>query len=226
MDLGAYTARALRCVFGGVAPEACESCETAPLAAPGADARCDRWFRARFRFPGGGVGEMEGDLQAPLTKIAPEVCVTHRPVVIAVDEAAGGKGAAVQVREGEEVLRTRKIRFVNFVMPSYVHSITVDDEFAVRKIGGAGTPRKTWTESKTLHAYTWREAGLEDCEARPGEPHWSTYRYQLEQFVNRVRGRPTTEWVEGDDSVATMRMIDMAYDAAKLPLRPTCEEEV
>ncbi|KAH8160808.1 hypothetical protein CIB48_g7436 [Xylaria polymorpha] len=143
-----------------------------------------------------------------------------RPVVLA------SAPAGVEIKEGEEVLRTREIRFANFVQPGLFHSITVSDQFVVRKVGApAGSaPRKSWKQSKTVKAYTWREAGLAGSETQPGEPFWSTYRYQLEQFVNKVRGRDTPQWIDGADSVGTMRMIDMAYTAAKLPLRPTSEE--
>ncbi|KAI3323853.1 hypothetical protein HD806DRAFT_76259 [Xylariaceae sp. AK1471] len=216
MDLGAYTASALACIFGSAAEE-CVSCETG--LGTGTDPRCDRWYRARYRFPNGGVGEMEGDLNALWHKLTPGIHVTHKPMVITPGEA----GVGVKIREGEEVLRTRKIHFNNFAMPSLFHSITVVDEFAVREMGEETRPRKTWKTSRTLKAYTWRATGLEGLEKQPGEPYWTTYRYQLEQFVNKVRGRDTPQWVEGGDSVITMRMIDMAYTAAKLPLRPSSE---
>ncbi|KAJ2974204.1 hypothetical protein NUW58_g8733 [Xylaria curta] len=216
MDLGSYTASALTRIFGSVAEE-CVDCETVPHAE--ADPRCDRRFRARYRFPNGGVGEMEGDLKAPLLKLAPEIYVMHKPIV--VDSAEAG----VEIKEGERVLRTREIHFVNFVQPSLVHSITVSDQFSVQEIVSTGIPpRKSWKKTKTLKAYTWREAGISGSKTQPGEPHWSTYRYQLEQFVNKIHGRDTPQWVEGKDSVDTMRMIDMAYTRAKLPLRPTSEE--
>ncbi|KAI8948209.1 hypothetical protein F4801DRAFT_469734 [Xylaria longipes] len=215
MDLGAYTASALVHIFGTVAEE-CISCEAVPRA--DADPRCDRGYHARYRFPNGGVGEMEGDFRAPLLQLTPEISVTHKPVV--VDSAE----AVIKIKDTEEVLRTREIRFANYVQPSIWHSITVSDQFVVREIGASAgaAPRKSWKQKKTLKAYTWREASI----AQPGEAHWSTYRYQLEQFVNKVRGRDTPQWVGGMDSVNTMRMIDMAYTAAKLPLRPTSEEQV
>ncbi|KAI1123484.1 hypothetical protein F5Y10DRAFT_51714 [Nemania abortiva] len=218
MDLGAYTASALARVFGTIAEE-CVNCETSPL--PYGDPRVDRRYSARYRFPNGGIGEMEGDLKAPLHKLTPRVAVTHKPVVI--DPAEAG----VEMKDKEEVLRTRTIQFDNFVTPSSFHAITVSDHFAIREIGAPlGTPpRKTWKQSKALKAYTWREAGLPDFEAQVGEPYWSTYRYQLEQFINKVRGRDTPQWVEGKESVDTMRMIDMAYTRARLPLRPTSENE-
>ncbi|KAI0113649.1 hypothetical protein GGR51DRAFT_19775 [Nemania sp. FL0031] len=218
MDLGAYTASALSRVFGSIAEE-CVSCETSPL--PGADPRCDRWYTACYRFPNGGIGEMEGDLKAPLHKFIPRVYVVHKPIVTDAAEAR------VEIKDGEEVLRTRTIQFDNFVMPTSFHAITVSDQFSIREVGASdgSPPRKTWKENKTLKGYTWRETGLPGLERQPGEPYWSTYRYQIEQFVNKVRGRETPQWVEGKDSVNTMRMIDMAYTAAKLPLRPTNEDE-
>ncbi|KAI0205570.1 hypothetical protein F4808DRAFT_238145 [Astrocystis sublimbata] len=219
MDLGAYTASTLKYIFGAVAEE-CVSCETSPY--PGTDPRCDRGYHARYRFPNGGIGEMEGDLRAPLLKLTPEIHVTHRPVV--VDSVEAG----CDIKDGEEVLRTREVHFFNFVQPSFIHSITVTDKFEVRERGAATgtTPRKSWKQKKTLKAYTWRESGLAGFKEQPGEPHWSTYRHQLEQFVNRVRGRSTPQWIDGADSVKTIRMTDMAYTAAKLPLRPTSEEEI
>jgi hypothetical protein len=48
-----------------------------------------------------------------------------------------------------------------------------------------------------------------------------SYRHQLEQFVNRIRGRKTQYWVSGEDSIKQMRMIDMAYEKSGLGLRPT-----
>lgn len=52
-----------------------------------------------------------------------------------------------------------------------------------------------------------------------------SYKYQLEAFVNRIRGRETQHWVTGEDSIAQMRMIDMAYEKSGLGLRPTSSFE-
>ncbi|KAI0147065.1 hypothetical protein GGR57DRAFT_264944 [Xylariaceae sp. FL1272] len=219
MDLGAYTASALSRIFGSVA-DGCESCETGPGPDP-ADPRCDRWYRTRYHFPNGGIGEMEGDLKAPLNKLTPEIQVTHRPVVVSKPRASG-----VKIGDGEELVRTRKISFSNFVLPTYLHTITVNDHFEVKKIVSHSTParpRKTWNTKKTIKAYTWRDADVNGTEDQAGEAYWTPYRYQLEQFVNKIRGRSTPQWVDGDDSITTSKMIDMAYETAKLPLRPTSE---
>ncbi|KAI1136805.1 oxidoreductase domain-containing protein [Hypoxylon sp. FL0543] len=210
MDLGPYTAGALAHVFGAVAVE-CEECVTQAAVY---DSRCDRLFKARYRFPGGGLGEMEGDLKAPLNRLSPDIYVVHKPIVVSSADAG------VTVSEGQEILRTRRIKFSTFAQPAIMHSIQVTDEFGTRKIGdSSGKYIKEWTRNKTIKAYSFQEAGID----QPGESHWPTYRYQLEQFVNKVRGREVRQWVDGADSINTMKMIDMAYRAAKLPLRPTSE---
>jgi len=54
-----------------------------------------------------------------------------------------------------------------------------------------------------------------------GESYWSTYRYQLEAFVDRVRGREPVFWVHNEDSMLQMRTIDEVYMKSGLPTRPT-----
>ncbi len=211
MDLGAYTASALVHIFGGVAEE-CEECVTE---SGSYDAKCDRLYRTRYRFPGGGHGEMQGDLKASLDRLSPDIHVVHRPVVVPPDIAG------VSIPEGHEVRRTRKVKFATFVQPAFIHSIIVDDEFELRKVSNPSSIVKTWKTSNTIKAYTFREAGLE----QPGEPFWTTYRYQLEQFVNKVRGGEVKQWISGEDSINTMRMIDMAYHKSGLPLRETIKRK-
>ncbi|KAI0181590.1 oxidoreductase domain-containing protein [Hypoxylon sp. FL1284] len=207
LDLGSYTASALARVFGALA-EDCEECTTKSGTY---DARCDQVYKARYRFPGGVYGEMEGDLKAPYDRFSPDIYVTHKPVVVS------GAEAGVDVPDGQELVRTRKLKLTMFVQPAFYHSIQIDDELVLRKIGDASGHVKKWTDSKTRKAYSFREANID----QPGEAHWATYRYQLEQFVNKVRGREVRQWVDGADSINTIKMLDMAYTAAKLPLRPT-----
>jgi predicted dehydrogenase len=213
MDLGTYPMSALRGVFAA-APEECLACDTVPCPPP--NERCDASFSARFRFPNGGEGEAVGDLTAPLWGFGiPRVAVTHKPVRVDGD----GKGPALA--EGQEKVRVRKVTMVNFMMPTLWHRIDVEDEWTVRKTDG-GEVVKRWQTRESRKVYTFRE-GSEDDE-RSGEAWWLTYRYQLEEFVNRIRGRPGSGvWVDGEDSVAQMRMIDSAYVKAGLPLRPSTQ---
>ena len=79
---------------------------------------------------------------------------------------------------------------------------------------------KKWTEKQSHKTYSFNEAGGE-FEHLPGETNWMSYRYMLEQFVNRVKGRKTQHWVGQQDSIAQMKMLDMAYEKSGLGLRPT-----
>lgn len=209
MDLGAYTASALVHIFGAVGEE-CEECVTE---SGSYDPKCDRLYHVKYRFPGGGYGEMQGDLKAPLDRLSPDIQVSHRAVVVPADVAG------VKVPEGHEVRRTRKVKFATFVQPTFMHSIIVDDNFELRKVGDETSVVKSWSSSNTIKTYTFRDAGLD----QPGEAYWTTYRYQLEQFVNKVRGQKARQWVTAEDSISTARMIDMAYIKSSLPLRKTAE---
>ncbi|KXJ96392.1 hypothetical protein Micbo1qcDRAFT_582 [Microdochium bolleyi] len=268
MDLGGYTASSLLRIFGQVAVD-CTRCETEQSVL---DQRCDRQFRTRYRFPNGGVGEMEGYLRAPIDKMKPVVTVVHRPVVVPANTAAAAAGAAgveYPIPAGCEIVRVRKIKFNHFLMPTFMHSIEIDDEYTLQQIGSTsrrgsaapansnnnnegltssstrsstgsgGTARrlgssgsisirgsgrgdsvvKRWKKSQTVRAYTFEEAG----KGQRGDPSWTTYRYQLEQFVNKVRGRNPGQWFSAQDSLDVMRMLDMAYVTAGLPLRPTSD---
>ncbi|KAJ7739835.1 hypothetical protein B0H16DRAFT_1274942, partial [Mycena metata] len=78
------------------------------------------------------------------------------------------------------------VKFTNYLLPSVYQSITV----------------KTGSKSRVEKAYTFPDLG---------EPWWSTYRYQLEAFVNKVKGRPTHAWVTKEDSIENMEVIESVY---------------
>ncbi|KAK3899890.1 hypothetical protein C8A05DRAFT_17748 [Staphylotrichum tortipilum] len=210
MDLGTYPLSSLREVFAA-APEECLA--SAVETCPPPNEKCDASFEVSFRFPNGGVGEVRGSLAVPLWKFAiPRLEVTHKGVVVPDTE----------LPDGQEKVRVRKVAMANFMMPTLWHRIDVEDEWVVRVKGGGGAEGeevvKKWTTRESKKVYNPREDGRD----APGEDWWLTYRYQLEEFVNRVRGRPGSgAWVSGEDSVAQMRMLDQAYLKAGLPLRPT-----
>ncbi|KAK7682736.1 hypothetical protein QCA50_014119 [Cerrena zonata] len=54
-----------------------------------------------------------------------------------------------------------------------------------------------------------------------GGEWWTTYRYQLEAFVDRLKGRSSDIWISAEDSIGNMRAIEMIYEKAGLPSRPT-----
>ncbi|KAH0832080.1 NAD(P)-binding protein [Lanmaoa asiatica] len=92
------------------------------------------------------------------------------------------------------------VELFNFPMPVLFHTI---------KVTPAG--RKTRTEK----AYKFSpSSGLK------GEEWWSTYRYQLEAFVDQVKGRAPNSWMTSEDSVANMEWIERIYEATGLGSRP------
>ncbi|KAJ7696447.1 hypothetical protein B0H17DRAFT_1130861 [Mycena rosella] len=89
-----------------------------------------------------------------------------------------------------------ELRIYNYVLPTLYHSITV---------APAGGP------ARVEKAYTFPALG---------EAWWTTYRYQLEAFVNKVRGRTPHAWVTKEDSIANMEAIEMVYAKTGLGSRP------
>ncbi|KIP03754.1 hypothetical protein PHLGIDRAFT_37266 [Phlebiopsis gigantea 11061_1 CR5-6] len=52
------------------------------------------------------------------------------------------------------------------------------------------------------------------------EEWWSSYRYQLEAFVHKVRGRMPQYWTPQQDPVHQMKTIEAVYVKAGMPVRP------
>ena len=204
----------LRGIFGSE-PEECLACEVQRRPEP--NELCDGGFDASFRFPGGGVGEMHGTLVGGLVQMFRDrfsVEVVHRGVVVDDED----------LPSDQEKIRTRRVTMMNFLMPVIWHRVDVEDTFVVRKKtesgDGTGDVVRTWKTGESRKAYTFGEAGIEGGDSKAW---WTTYRYQLDAFVDRVRGRevPSGAWVDGEDSIMTMRMVDMAYEKSGLPVRPT-----
>lgn len=89
------------------------------------------------------------------------------------------------------------IEMFNFVMPVIYHSITVTPD------GGV---------TRTEKAYTF--------ESGKGEEWWSTYRYQLEAFVDKIKGRTPQTWMSAEDSIANMEWVEKIYEESGLGSRP------
>ncbi|KAG8214623.1 hypothetical protein J3R82DRAFT_9699 [Butyriboletus roseoflavus] len=87
------------------------------------------------------------------------------------------------------------VELFNFPQPVLYHTIKV-----------IPTGRKARTEK----AYRFSQiSGLK------GEEWWSTYRYQLEAFVDQVKGRAPNSWMTSEDSVANMEWIEKIYEAGR-----------
>ncbi|KAI0822503.1 NAD binding oxidoreductase [Trametes gibbosa] len=97
------------------------------------------------------------------------------------------------------------IYFYNFMMPHLYHYIQIHD-----KRTGATHTEKYYTGGPLWGAR--------------GESWWSTYRYQLEAFVDKVRGRAPAHWVTLESSVAQMETIDAIYEMTGLGKRQPTQE--
>ena len=209
MDLGTYNVLCLRSIFG-TEPEEC--IEALPRLVPkGFDQRCDQAMKASWRFPNGGVGSIEADLSAsgvfgiPSLRF-PRCEVTHKAKIVADETLSTTEQHVVQ----------RKVVFWNMVAPQVWHRMDVIDEHSIRSTADQ-KPVKSWTSKQYKKAYAWAEE-----TRQPSEAAWTTYRHQLEQFVNKIKGREGSGvWFGGEDSIKQMKMIDLAYQKAGLPLRPS-----
>ncbi|RPA72589.1 NAD binding oxidoreductase [Ascobolus immersus RN42] len=92
-----------------------------------------------------------------------------------------------------------KITFTNFIMPHVFHSIQVTDENG---------------KTETIKAYEggpkWKNTG---------ESWWSTYRYQMEALVDKIRGKEPAHWLEGEDTIAEMDTVDAILEKSGLGKR-------
>ncbi|PQE10514.1 hypothetical protein CJF31_00009252 [Rutstroemia sp. NJR-2017a BVV2] len=203
LDLGTYPVAALRVAFGAE-PTECVDAKMTPMAPP--REKCDHTFHAKYSFPNGGIGEVDGTLRAPNRLFPlPAITVTHKPVPTPEEEK----------EEGTEVLKTRKVIFYNFMFSPHYHRVDIEDTFEVKQ--GTNIVR-TFTRKEKKKAYTYEEAGLH----QPGEIYWSTYRYMMEQFVNRVKGREGNGlFISPDDSISQARALDLIYTKAGLGHRPS-----
>lgn len=222
MDLGTYNISALRGIFG-VEPLSVTS--ASPEFLPGStDRRCDRAMEATYEFPGGRVGKLVCDLSSRV-------------------EYKKGQGGwwswlfdgwpdwtsdfppwlSVKLREkhgveGDMNVTTQKtIVFNNFMGPHVWHRIDINTTTTYRSANDTIIKTETSTESKK--AYVWPEG---QCGGVRGEDWWSTYRFMVEGFVDRVKGREGSgRWVDGDDSIHQTEVIDQTYQKADMELRPT-----
>lgn len=111
LDLGTYPLAALREAFGAE-PVECVDANMTGMAPP--RDRCDHTFGAKLRFPNGGIGEIDGTMRAPNTRLyLPTVTVTHKPV--AAPEMDEGRG--------RKTTRVRKVVFYNYMFAPMYHRI-------------------------------------------------------------------------------------------------------
>ncbi|PVH77462.1 oxidoreductase domain-containing protein [Cadophora sp. DSE1049] len=209
MDIGTYTIAALRDVFRAE-PVACTSATPRLVSKPG-DQRIDSGLAADFKFPNGGTGTIDADLarktwlSLPSIKMA-KIVVKYRDVEI--DDEARASATPKHV-----MMRT--VTFWGFPAPHLWHRIQVLEKHVWIESGTEKVVEKK-EDKRNYTAYIWDEG------EKKRDLHWSTYRYMLDEFVCKIRGeKGTGAWIDGEDSVKQMKMIDSGYVKAGLPLRPT-----
>ena len=212
IDFGSYNVQMLRQVFN-TEPVECVTASARRMPA-GLGQNIDQAFSASWRFPNGGIGSIISDLAAtgghyfpwltddlPAIKL-PMCSVKHQEKVVPRPD----------LREMEEAI-TKTVIFWNFTFVSIWHRIDIVEDHVLRRKTD-GHIEKRWTEKTFIKEYEY--------SGSPGDDSWSTYRNQLEQFVNQVRRRKGSGvWIDREDSIRQMEMIDRAYEKAGMPVRPT-----
>ncbi|UKZ52442.1 hypothetical protein TrVGV298_006219 [Trichoderma virens] len=211
MDLGSYGISALRAIFAAE-PESCVECTVKPTVPPASEL-CDAEYTAKLQFPGGAIGEIRGTYDVPWLKFRlPNLEVLHRPTEVPDDS----------IEPNQVKIRTRKVVFYGHMFATIYNRIDTEDTFEVRNRDDQ-QPIKKWTEKISKSAHSFREIGME----QPGETYWKSYRYQLEEFVQRIKGRSGNGiWVSADESIAQMKAIDMVYAKSGFGVRPSHERQV
>lgn len=130
----------------------------------------------------------EATLALPSSVIATLHCDLGMPPIMKCIPRFPQASAVIKCEGGE-------VEMSNFLMPILYHSITV----RTRETKGKGM--KTRVEK----VYKYPEG------TGKGEEWWTTYRYQLEAFVDRVKGTTPKTWVEKEDSIANIEWIEAIY---------------
>lgn len=101
-------------------------------------------------------------------------------------------------------LEQAKIELTAFIMPFIGHKIIITEKSGKKTVETVYKDGPVW--------------------GKRGESWWTTYRYQLEAFVDRVKAEKNQEpyngpWVDMDESVKIMEIVDGIYNKAGMPLR-------
>ncbi|RAL11053.1 Gfo/Idh/MocA family protein [Aspergillus homomorphus CBS 101889] len=108
----------------------------------------------------------------------------------------------------------RTVTIWNMILPTVYHRIDVQDRHTLYRNGALS---KAWTEVQYLKAYNWP-----DARAETYRDWWTTWRCQLEEFVNRIRKRKGSGvWIDAAESIRQMEAVDQTYRRAGLKVRPT-----
>lgn len=112
-------------------------------------------------------------------------------------------------------LERAKIEYPSFVLPVFADGIIIHEKDEHGKLTG-----KSIAEKDLIEGF---EQSYGSCG---GQKWWTTYRWQLEAFVGKIRAIQNGKswqgpWMTLDESVGQMEVIDSVYDKAGLPRRGT-----
>ncbi|KAK3303408.1 uncharacterized protein B0T15DRAFT_504632 [Chaetomium strumarium] len=110
-------------------------------------------------------------------------------------------------KAGKNLYKTRTVRlYFSWGRPAR-NQVEVEDVRVVQdEKNGEFLDRRKTVKRRT--PYTLREVSLD----RDSKPYWTAPKYMLDEFVNRVRGRPGSgAWVTTADSMVLATMVDLAY---------------
>ncbi|KAL2168140.1 hypothetical protein VTG60DRAFT_355 [Thermothelomyces hinnuleus] len=225
LDMG-YATSLMRAIYG-VDPVKCLRSEVD--VADSADSYGEHTqYDLTWLFPGGAVGEMKGVVVLGKRMGVPVLSrdagvtieVLHRRLEVPVGEAAAAAAAAAT--SPSNALADRRMQVTRRVTlryrdgPPSRHRLTIEEEavFCDRETGRVVHRTRG---SKSLSAYTLRAADRANRSLPESKPYWTAPLYQLDAFVNRVRGTspsPRSAWVTPADSLARARAMDDGLRAA------------
>ncbi|KAJ5626437.1 dimeric dihydrodiol dehydrogenase [Penicillium herquei] len=225
MDFGTYTMSCLRQIFNQEPSEVLQA-RFRGLPTPLPDlqdaGQIDQAMHASYRTADNKTGTLLADLSAsgdwPLlpsawTKSLPSFGWPKCEVEL--------EERAIEDTDGRVHSVKRNVTMWNHLAPSIYHRVDVEDTHTIR-VGDRVV--KSWKESKKEKAYKWPSG---DVRANDEQEWWTSYRYQLNEFVNKVKGREGSGvWVDGGDSIRQMEAVDETYRKAGLRVRPSSDFEL
>lgn len=118
---------------------------------------------------------------------------------------------------------TAEIVYDNFVAPWFTHSIAITPVTRHPDTGEVIRRGKKKVRKQFKGGPLWdREFGKGAASGGKGEEWFTSYRWQLEAFVRRIREGEVGyrgPWVTLDESIRIMEVIDAVYEKLGLPLR-------
>ncbi|KAJ5737879.1 dimeric dihydrodiol dehydrogenase [Penicillium malachiteum] len=219
MDFGTYTVNCLRQIFNQEPTEVLEV-KFRGLPAPLPDlpeaGQIDQAMNASYRTADGKFGTLVADLSASGEwPMLPSSWTQSLPRLGWPKCEVELEECAIENMDGRVHSVKRNVTMWNHLAPSLYHRVDVEDTHTIR-LGDRVV--KSWKEFKKEKAYKWLSG---DVRANDEQDWWTSYRYQLNEFVNKVKGREGSGvWVDGDDSIRQMEAVDETYRKAGLQVRP------